>query len=135
MLRENVLSSHFLYRRERQALGGAGLEMESGNVRADGFFSVQVIQQALQHQGFKCIPIGSSEVKDVQENPVKEVAFICNRSEHWFALRRVGAFWFDVNSTMQKPKFISDTYLGMTLAQVSSFLGVQQSALCRLCAH
>lgn len=29
-------------RRERDALAGSGLESESGNVRADGFFSVQV---------------------------------------------------------------------------------------------
>ena len=29
-------------RREREALAGSGLESESGNVRADGFFSVQV---------------------------------------------------------------------------------------------
>jgi hypothetical protein len=29
-------------RRERAALAGSGLESESGNVRADGFFSVQV---------------------------------------------------------------------------------------------
>jgi len=29
-------------RRECAALGGAGLESESNNVRADGFFSVQV---------------------------------------------------------------------------------------------
>lgn len=41
-------------RRERAALAGSGLESESGNVRADGFFSVQVCDalcmQILHHQ-------------------------------------------------------------------------------------
>eukprot|EP00802_Teleaulax_amphioxeia_P010237 Tamp_10263.p1 GENE.Tamp_10263~~Tamp_10263.p1 ORF type:complete len:168 (+),score=41.00 Tamp_10263:126-629(+) len=47
-------------RREREALGSA-LSGESGNVRLDGFFSVQVISEALQKRGLSCIPIGSTE--------------------------------------------------------------------------
>ena len=83
-------------RRERETLQGSGLESESGNVRADGFFSVQVIVQALQHRGFSCLPVGSSEAAGVMQAPQKEVGFILNRSEHWFSLRRLGPFWFDV---------------------------------------
>jgi len=37
-------------RRERAALGGAGLESESNNVRADGFFSVQVWHNRIPYQ-------------------------------------------------------------------------------------
>jgi len=110
--------AHTLDKMERDTLGGAGLDMESGNVRADGFFSVQVIQQALQARGFQCLPIGSTEAKAAQDSPVRETAFICNRSEHWFALRRVGNFWFDLNSMLKQPKLVSDTYLAMTLQQL-----------------
>ena len=39
------------------------------------------------------------------------------RSEHWFALRRLGAFWFDLNSTQPMPKLLSDTYLSLFLDQ------------------
>jgi len=53
-----------------------------------------------------------------------QVGFICNRSEHWFALRRIGPYWFDVNSTSKQPKFVSDTYLSMVLAQVIIFICV-----------
>ena len=36
-------------RRERATLAGSGLESESGNVRADGFFSVQVCPSHAEH--------------------------------------------------------------------------------------
>jgi len=105
-----------LDRRERAAgLGG----MESQNVRADGFFSVQVISSALQRKGLTTMMIGSEEAKEAKKNPTKEVGFILNRSEHWFALRRLGGYWFDLNSTYQKPKVVSDTYLSMLLQQMT----------------
>lgn len=34
---------------------------------------LQVIQQALQSKGLQCMPVGSSEAKEAQLNPVKEV--------------------------------------------------------------
>ena len=39
------------------------------------------------------------------------------RSEHWFALRRLGSFWFDLNSMQPIPKLLSDTYLSLFLEQ------------------
>jgi hypothetical protein len=96
---------------------------ESGGCTHAVFGSVrQVIQQALQHRGFTCTPIGSSEAAGVLQNPCKETGFILNRSEHWFSLRRLGPYWFDVNSTMEKPKFVSDAYLGMLLTQVQAHM-------------
>jgi len=52
-----------------------------------------VIQAALQHRGFECIPIGSEAAGGALRQPAREVGFILNRSEHWFALRRIGAHW------------------------------------------
>lgn len=54
----------------------------------------------------------------VLQNPQKETGFILNRSEHWFSLRRLGQYWFDLNSTQEKPKYVSDAHLGMLLSQM-----------------
>uniref|UniRef100_A0A7S0EJB0 ubiquitinyl hydrolase 1 n=1 Tax=Hanusia phi TaxID=3032 RepID=A0A7S0EJB0_9CRYP len=109
-------------RRERQALGSGRIDsdLSSANVRADGFFSVQVILEALMTRGYECMHVGSSETAEVLKNPEKETGFILNRSEHWFSLRRLGKYWFDVNSTYEKPKFVSDSYLGMLLMQMKN---------------
>uniref|UniRef100_A0A7S4UKW6 ubiquitinyl hydrolase 1 n=1 Tax=Guillardia theta TaxID=55529 RepID=A0A7S4UKW6_GUITH len=109
-------------RRERQALGSGRIDsdLSSANVRADGFFSVQVILEALMTRGYQCMHLGSSETAGVLKSPEKEIGFILNRSEHWFSLRRLGKYWFDVNSMYEKPKFVSDSYLGMLLMQMKN---------------
>lgn len=91
--------------------------MAHNNVREDGFFSVQVISKALQQQGFQCIPIGSETVRDAMRNPTKEQAFVCNRSEHWFVVRRFCEFWFELNSMQESPSHLSDTYLSEYIHQ------------------
>jgi ataxin-3 len=107
-----------LDQQERAAMGGTSLERESANVRADGFFSVQVIFAALQNVGLTCTPIGSEHAKEALSDPTYEKAFICNRSEHWFSIRKLGNFWFDLNSTKPTPSLISDLYLTMYMSQV-----------------
>jgi hypothetical protein len=47
-----------------------------------------------------------------------EEGFICHRASHWFAMRRIGPFWFDLDSKLQKPKLISPNYLCTTLGQL-----------------
>jgi len=98
---------------EAAALGGARLEgeRESGNVRADGFFSVQVVVAALQRLGLQCAPAAerASRVSD----PTRERGFILNRREHWFALRKIGDAWFDLNSMFAAPKHMSETHLDL----------------------
>jgi len=104
---------------ERAALGGAHFEGgQSANVRADGFFSVQVISRALQDEMLTCIPLGSEDAQGARRNPQDERAFIFNRNEHWYSVRKIGAFWFDLNSMQPKPVLISDTYLQMYIEQV-----------------
>jgi ataxin-3 len=79
---------------ERAALGGGYLEGQSANVRADGFFSVQVISQALRATGLVCTPIGSEDAQSASRDPKNEQAFIFNRNEHWYSIRRLGQFWW-----------------------------------------
>jgi hypothetical protein len=92
--REANYHSYFLTQLQCTTTIGPAL---AANVRADGFFSVQVIAQALQNAGLSCTPIGSEEARDAHNNPQNETAFICNRSEHWLAIRKLGGHWFDLN--------------------------------------
>ena len=45
-------------------------------------------------------------------------AYICNFKEHWFTVRKLGHQWFNVNSLLQYPELISDTYLSLFLIQL-----------------
>lgn len=62
----------------------------------------------------------------------KILAFILNLEEHWFTLRRFGdanpvidldegqGIWFDLNSFLKSPQWISRTYLGMLIQQLEA---------------
>jgi hypothetical protein len=53
-------------------------------------------------------------------DPSLETGFICNSSEHWFAIRKVGGSWFNLNSLADGPKLVSDFYLSAQLESVKS---------------
>jgi ataxin-3 len=58
-------------------------------------------------------------MKDVKEDPVgKAKAFICNHAAHWFALRRFGSHWFNLNSLNDHPEYVSPMYLNLFLGQL-----------------
>lgn len=108
--------AHELDAAESSWLEGSRLVGEEGsaNVRADGFFSVQVIVTALQRVGLSCAPAG---VAGAIAEPDREVGFILNRREHWFALRRIGIEWFDLNSMFAQPRHMSPTHLALFLRE------------------
>lgn len=87
----------------------------SNNVRADGYFGIQVISMALQKVGLAMTPLGSDQAVEARANPAGCDGFIVNHGDHWFAIRRIGEHWFDLNSTQAKPKYISSTYVDMFL--------------------
>ncbi|KAF9977236.1 Ataxin-3 [Actinomortierella ambigua] len=118
-----------LDQRERDALqgyapsGGARSGPKSQNMDDSGFFSVQVISEALAIWQLQIIPWGSQDVKDAKQHPEFEQAFILNLHEHWFTLRRFGPStkrWYDLNSMHSAPQPMSDTFLGMTLSQLEA---------------
>jgi len=106
--------------REEQRLLGGGAVSGGGNVREDGFFNVQVIRAALQRAGFQMETLSGPEARSVAAEPAKQRGFICNRKEHWFALRRIGQEWFDVNSCLKTPRHFTDAEL---IAHVNEALG------------
>ena len=98
---------------EAELMGGAR-ERESQNVRSDGFFSVQVILASLQRIGLACAQQGNGASSS--EPPARERGFIFNRREHWFALRRLGDTWFELNSMDAHPKAMSAAHLDLFFA-------------------
>ncbi|KAI4905479.1 hypothetical protein NFI96_028113 [Prochilodus magdalenae] len=94
------------------------LQQPSGNMDDSGFFSIQVISNALGVWGLELILFNSREYQRLMMDPVNEKAFICNYKEHWFTVRKLGQQWFNLNSLLTGPELISDTYLALFLAQL-----------------
>ncbi|KAM3595161.1 uncharacterized protein V6R79_019235 [Siganus canaliculatus] len=119
--------AHQLDEEERMRMAEGGLASEeyrtflqqpSGNMDDSGFFSIQVISNALRVWGLELILFNSREYQSLMINPINEKAFICNYKEHWFTIRKLGQQWFNLNSLLTGPELISDTYLALFLAQL-----------------
>ncbi|XP_054987696.1 ataxin-3 isoform X2 [Sorex araneus] len=111
---------------ERMRMAEGGLTSEdyrtflqpSGNMDDSGFFSIQVISNALKVWGLELILFNSPEYQRLRIDPINEKSFICNYKEHWFTVRKLGKQWFNLNSLLTGPELISDTYLALFLAQL-----------------
>ncbi|EFJ08614.1 hypothetical protein SELMODRAFT_6002, partial [Selaginella moellendorffii] len=79
----------------------------SSNVALDGNFSIQVLQRALAALDLKCLPLNSPELATAT---TEIAAYICNLHDHWFALRRIGAQWYNFNSLLPAPQHLSSFY-------------------------
>ncbi|KAH8860387.1 Ataxin-3 [Schistosoma japonicum] len=90
------------------------------NMDETGYFSIQVISQALQIWCLELVPFlrQCSEAERARENPASQNAFICHYQHHWFTIRKIGKQWFNLNSILSAPKLISETYLAIYLAQL-----------------
>ncbi|CAG8818455.1 27635_t:CDS:2, partial [Racocetra persica] len=96
---------------------------KSQNMDDSGFFSVQVLSHALKVWGLELVPIGSEESRASKKIPEEEEAYICNLREHWFTLRRFGGIksrWYNLDSLLHGPEWISQIYLGMLLNQLET---------------
>ena len=94
---------------------------ESSNYDDSGFFSVQVISKALECLSLSMISWSSSQTEAtlVRNDPAGNAqAFICNHRQHWFTIRKFGNHWFNLNSLLPKPVYITATHLHMFLAQL-----------------
>jgi len=101
--------AHELDAAERRLTGGHGLDY--GNMRTDGFFNVQVMQAVLVRAGYNMQPLTGEAGMSAQIDTAKERAFILNKRQHWYALRRVGQEWFNLNSCLKTPRHYTDTDL------------------------
>mmetsp|Transcript_20001 Transcript_20001/g.25881 ORF Transcript_20001/g.25881 Transcript_20001/m.25881 type:complete len:364 (+) Transcript_20001:87-1178(+) len=95
------------------------LAEDSGNVDETGNFSIQVLNTALERgHSLTLINTDSSSIRNSIREYTQETGYICNRSEHWFAIRKIGNNWWNLNSTMERPEHISDFYLDAFLGQL-----------------
>ncbi|OCH95115.1 Josephin-domain-containing protein [Obba rivulosa] len=106
----------------------------STNMDDTGFFSVQVLEEALQVWGLSLRPWRSEDMRPYQQHPHTQMAFILNQSQHWYTLRRFGrvspnpaqeadpgeGHWFNLNSFLSSPERVGKLYLGMFLHQAET---------------
>ncbi|OBZ70584.1 putative ataxin-3-like protein [Grifola frondosa] len=92
----------------------------STNMDDTGFFSVQVLENALQVWGLSLVRWRSEAMRPYQDHPHTQLAFILNQSQHWYTLRRFGrvspnpsldadpgdGHWFNLNSSLPAPERI-----------------------------
>ncbi|GAX83862.1 hypothetical protein CEUSTIGMA_g11287.t1 [Chlamydomonas eustigma] len=90
----------------------------SGNVAADGMFSIQVLQKALEVWNLQVIPFDHPEVKAAKQEPQSENAFICNLQEHWFTIRKMEGEWWNFNSLFPAPQLLGAFYLSAFLTSL-----------------
>jgi len=89
---------------------------DSGNVSDSGNYSVQVLEKCLSDGwNLKCLSVSNQTTPDVLQNPLTENAFICNLSNHWFTIRKIGQHWYNLNSLADYPQRLSDFYLSLYL--------------------
>lgn len=93
---------------------------ESSNYDDTGFFSIQVIQKALKTWNLELTSFKSSNqlATRARDYPAEQNAYICNYKQHWYTIRKIGKYWFNLNSMFKKPELISDTYLSVLLKQL-----------------
>ncbi|EDQ91092.1 uncharacterized protein MONBRDRAFT_24015 [Monosiga brevicollis MX1] len=111
---------------ERSRYAEAGLDSRdllnsfSGSQNCDdsGFFSSMTIERALQVWSLELIPRQSQRAVEAVRQPEQEQGFICNFDSHWLTLRRLSGQWWNLDSTLEQPEPMSDTYLGLYLQQL-----------------
>jgi Ataxin-3 len=99
------------------------LAQESSNYDDTGFFSIQVLQKALESWNIELIPYTSQSsdyAVHARLNPTEQTAFICHFKHHWYTIRKIAFYWFNLNSLLKQPELISDTYLSMLLSQLEN---------------
>eukprot|EP00299_Pterocystis_sp_00344_P015947 c7979_g1_i3.p1 GENE.c7979_g1_i3~~c7979_g1_i3.p1 ORF type:complete len:165 (-),score=48.27 c7979_g1_i3:418-912(-) len=88
----------------------------SNNVDQDGNFSVQVLSRALKQKFGLQLQLAPQEV--TQSLATIYDAFVCNFQSHWFAIRKLFGVWLNCDSTLKKPKVMTETYLSSFLYQL-----------------
>ena len=96
----------------------AFMQQPSSNYDDSGYFSIQVILKALDMWALQIVQYNSQAASEIRKDPLNELAYICNLSNHWLTIRKFGKQWFNLNSTKMCPELISDTYLSLFLAQL-----------------
>lgn len=79
----------------------------SGNVDESGNFSIEVLRSALLSRFNLDLPNIKQEGVGDKIDITQLDGFICNRSSHWFAIRKINDRYYNLNSTLERPEIIS----------------------------
>ncbi|XP_053210659.1 ataxin-3-like [Panonychus citri] len=96
------------------------IEGPSFNMDDSGYFSIQVLANALKVWNLELVPFKSQNTiaEIARRDPMSQKSYICNYKDHWLTIRKIGQQWFNLNSMLSGPELISDTYLALFLAQL-----------------
>mmetsp|Transcript_7851 Transcript_7851/g.12690 ORF Transcript_7851/g.12690 Transcript_7851/m.12690 type:complete len:270 (+) Transcript_7851:18-827(+) len=110
---------------ERKLVGG---ELgKSNNVDDSGNFSIQVLKEALMKsynlnlsQDVSTLESTMERLNNFQDDNIegKDVGFVCNLREHWFAIRSIRGKLWNLNSMEQRPQKIGLFYLSAYIGQL-----------------
>ncbi|KAG2195991.1 hypothetical protein INT47_011496 [Mucor saturninus] len=105
-----------------QAMGGRKRGSESQNYDDSGYFSIQVLQKALEIWNLELIPWKSKEMESARNNPAQQNAYICNLRNHWFTLRKfsVSYRWYNLDSMQPTATYLGENYLSVMLKQIEN---------------
>lgn len=110
--------------RERAELGAETVaaaraaDPRTANMDDTGFFSVAVIETALQAWGLRLERLAAPAMNQVRTEPQLQLAFLLNLDSHWFGYRSFGTnshFWFNLNSFLPSPQPVGSLYLSELL--------------------
>lgn len=90
------------------------LAEDSGNLAADGNFSVQVLEKALVPFGLELqrVPAATQQGRELlRQAAATQEAFIANQGEHWLTQRKIGDDWWNLNSLLDAPQHMSPFYV------------------------
>lgn len=106
--------------RERAVLDdSASNQFQSQNYDDSGYFSLQVITEALRRQAnLHLEPLHSPHLLHIRESPSLAQAYICHYDDHWFAIRKIGITWFVLNSLLPSPRVYSEWSLELYITQL-----------------
>ncbi len=99
-------------------LGAVSYINASANVDDSGNFSIQVLRVALQRFNNSDLIPWFQKKGEADVDVTQQKGIIVNRSNHWFTIRKINNHWFNLNSTIDRPEYISDFALSAFLASL-----------------
>ncbi len=110
----------------------------SGNVDESGNFSIEVLRSALLSK--YDLTLANTLQESVRGVEITRFdGFICNRSSHWFAIRKINGRFWNLNSINERPELISHFHLAAQIEALrvegySVFCVVEIGALPKVCS-
>ena len=100
---------------ERNIINNDFIPTESANVDDSGNFSIQVLRRALQRYNNIDLEPWFQQSGREDVDPLEQIGFVVNLSDHWFTIRKINDNWWNLNSTNPKPVLISQFFLSAFL--------------------